>query len=1034
VNRSLLIPLSTLWLFFALPVSAVDASKRITQYAHTAWRMQDGFFSGVPQAITQTKDGYIWIGTQNELLRFDGVRLARWTPPTGSQLPPAKIWALLGSRDGSLWIGTNSGLAHWNNQKLVILPDALGTISSIIERSNGEIWFSLVQVFRQTGAVCQVIGDRTKCYGKSEGIPVAGASVLTEDRSGNLWFGDSTTVVRWNGSSFRAFSPSALKGNQSDGVTGIAGDQDGSIWLGFSIRGPGVGLQKVVNDVLKPLITPELDSSTLIVNTLFLDSQNSLWIGTGSQGIYRIHGQSVDHFGRADGLSSDFVAGFYEDRERDLWVATSRGIDCFRDVRVTSFTNREGLPDEVDSVLASRDGTVWAGGPENLSFIRGGKIGSIQSRKGLPGNLVTSLFEDHAGRLWVGLDNSLFIHDKGVFRQITKSNGSSIGFVVGTAEDGKHNVWVETNGPPRSLIRISNFIGQQEFPAPQIPAARKLAVAPDGSVWLGLLSGDLARYKRDKVDIFRFKNSPSPSLESAVNEVVISSDEAVLGATAFGLIAWKDGRQQILTMQNGLPCDVIYSLITDNNGGLWLYTQCGIVEISSTELQKWWKDRNARLQLQTIGAVDGAQPGRVPFQGAAKSPDGRLWFANWTALQVVDPAYGTRNSIAPPVHIENVVAEHKSYDASKDIFLPANTRDLQIDYTALSFVNPQKVNFRYKLEGRDDTWTDVGTRRQAFYTDLRPGTYRFRVIASNNDGLWNTDGATIDFHLDAAWYQTRWFYLSVGIVSLLMVWATYQLRLRQLSRRFSIRLEERVSERTRIARELHDTLLQNLHGVMLEFQAVKNLLYKNPEKAERTLENAIAGTEHAIAESQEAIEDLRSKQAIESDFAELLSALGEELASSPDANQGSPTFRVIVEGERRSLFPVLQDEIYRIAREILRNAFRHASAHKIEAEIRYDADEFRLRVRDDGKGIAQEVLEEGKRAGHWGLPGIQERAQRIAAKIDLWSEAGAGTEVQVSIPGDIAYQKSRKSLRFAILRRERTHERRSKTDQDSNGR
>ena len=250
-------------------------------------------------------------------------------------------------------------------------------------------------------------------------------NALAEDTSGNLWFGDPSTVVRWNGSSVRTFSPHGLKGNRSDGVTGIAAAPDGSVWLGFAIRGPGLGLQKVVNDVLTPFVTPELDSSTLIVNTLFLDRQKSLWVGTESQGIYRIHGRTVDHFGAADGLSSNFVNTFYEDHEGDLWVATSRGIDCFRDLRVTSFTGREGLPmEEVDSVLASRDGTIWAGGPENLVSIRGRHVGSIQSHKGLPGNQVTSLLEDHAARLWVGVDNSLFVYEKGKFRSVTKRDGS----------------------------------------------------------------------------------------------------------------------------------------------------------------------------------------------------------------------------------------------------------------------------------------------------------------------------------------------------------------------------------------------------------------------------------------------------------------------------------------------------------------------------------------------------------------------------------------------------------------------------------
>ena len=698
VNASRLLPLWLLILFTS-KVMAVDPNKRLTQYAHTAWRLQDGLFSGAPHAITQTRDGYLWIGTQNELLRFDGVRLSKWDPPAGAQLPPSRIWTLLASRDGSLWIGTDSGLAHWNNRELVTPPAADGHVNSIIERQNGEIWFSRVQRFQQNGAVCKVLGERIKCYGKHDGLPLDTGNALAEDTSGNLWFGDPSTVVRWNGSSVRTFSPQGLEGNRSDGVTGIAAAPDGSVWLGFAIRGPGLGLQKVVNDVLTPFVTPELDSSSLIVNTLFLDRQKTLWVGTESQGIYRIHGHTVDHFGVADGLSSNFVNTFYEDHEGDLWIATSRGIDCFRDLRVTSFTGREGLPmEEVDSVLASRDGTIWAGGPENLVSIRGRHVNSIQSHKGLPGNQVTSLLEDHAGRLWVGVDNSLFVYEKGKFRSVTKRDGSAVGFVVGIAEDRNQNVWVETTGPRRSLVRISNFKVQEEFPGPQMPAARKVAAAPDGSLWLGLMSGDLARLKADRLDIFRFKNSSTPSSESMVNQILITSDGAVFGATSFGLIAWKDRSQQVLTIKNGLPCNVIYSLIADDQDTLWLYTQCGLVGIPNAELQKWWKDSNSTLQLYTVGAADGAQPAWVPFEGATKLPDGELWFANYSGLQTIDPANIRGNPIPPPVHIQNVVADHRSYGATDIVALPANTSDLQIDYAALSFANPQKVAFRYKLE------------------------------------------------------------------------------------------------------------------------------------------------------------------------------------------------------------------------------------------------------------------------------------------------------------------------------------------------
>jgi signal transduction histidine kinase len=347
---------------------------------------------------------------------------------------------------------------------------------------------------------------------------------------------------------------------------------------------------------------------------------------------------------------------------------------------------------------------------------------------------------------------------------------------------------------------------------------------------------------------------------------------------------------------------------------------------------------------------------------------------------------------------------------------------LEIDYTALSFMAPQKVRFRYKLEGHDVNWQEPGTRRQAFYSDLPPRRYRFHVIACNNDGVWNEAGATLDFRVMPAWYQTIWFRISCVGGFVLLLWALYRLRLQQLKRQFNMTLEARVGERTRIARELHDTLLQSFHGLMFRFQAARNMLPGRPEQAMQDLDGAIARTEQAMAESRDAIQDLRPEPVAQSDLAELLTAMGQELAAFEDANRDGPVFRVIVEGKRRRLSPTLQAEVYSIARELLRNAFQHASAHRIEAEIRYADHLFRLRVRDDGKGMDPKVLEAGGRAGHWGLPGVRERAQTLGARLDFWSEAGAGTEVQMAVPAAVAYDKSRDGAGFRLFRKARIHE------------
>jgi signal transduction histidine kinase/streptogramin lyase len=977
---------------------AVDANRQITQYAHTAWRIQDGFLNGEPSAIAQTTDGYLWIGTKTGLMRFDGVRFVPWKPTSGKELSLSYIAALLGARDGSLWIGTASGLSHLVDGNLIQYPGPPGGVQEIMQRANGEIWFSYFQIVEAAWGICKVVGAQTQCYyGKDNG------RALVEDSSGSLWTGYGATLSRWKLGSSSSYAQDGLRLAGLAGVDSLALARDGSIWVGMQSGGHGAGLQQFTNGAWKPFIAEHFDSSTLVVSALLLDGENTLWVGT-SQGLYRIRGRQVDHFGSSDGLSSDSVSerGLYEDREGNMWVATSLGLDFFRDLPTTTYSMREGLPmEEADSVLAGRDGTVWVGEPRILTAIRQGRTPVIEAHR-TPGNQVTSLLEDHAGQLWVGVDDFLTIYKNGTFRRIDKPDGKPIGLVVGLTEDVDHNIWAETSGTPRTLFRIQGFKIQEAFPAPQMPAARRVAPNPGGGIWLGLIRGDLARYKNGKLEIFPFPHSAVPGFDTEVNQLLVTADGSVLGATHFGMIAWRNGTQQTLTVRNGLPCDGINALVFDNQGNLWLYSQCGLVEVPNGELQKWWKKPDTVVPFRLMDSLDGVRPGWAPFDPAARSPDGRLWFVNTYVLQVVNPDHLSRNSIRPPVHVEEIIADRRSYAPGSNPSLPSLTRALEIDYAALSFVAPQKVRFRYKLEGHDTEWQEPGSRRQAFYSDLRPGKYRFRVIACNNDGVWNEEGATLDFSVAPAWYQTIWFRVSCVGGFVLLLWALYQLRLQQLERQFGMQVEARVNERTRIARDLHDTLLQSFHGLILRFQAATNLLPERPAEAKQRFESAIDQAAQAVTEGRDAVQGLRSSTVETNDLAMAISALGEELAADGTIAD-SALFRMAVEGTPRNLHPILRDEVYRIAGETLRNAFRHAQARQIELEIHYDARQFRLRVRDDGKGIDPEILGEDPRPGHFGLHGMRERAKIVGGQLDVWSELDSGTEVELSIPASRAY-------------------------------
>jgi signal transduction histidine kinase len=394
-----------------------------------------------------------------------------------------------------------------------------------------------------------------------------------------------------------------------------------------------------------------------------------------------------------------------------------------------------------------------------------------------------------------------------------------------------------------------------------------------------------------------------------------------------------------------------------------------------------------------------------------------MWFQGFSGgASVIDPQHLPSNKITAPVHIERITANGTTYDASNGIRLPPRIRNLKIDYTALSFVAPEKVQFRYKLQGQDRNWGEVGNDREVQYSNLPPGDYVFRITAANNSGVWNEAGDTLDFSIAPAYYETNWFRALCTAAVLVLVWGLYRLRLQQLARRLTVGLEASVSERMRIARELHDTLLQHLHGLMFQFQAARSMLPHQPDQAVEVLDTAIGATEQTITDSRNAIQHLRSELTGEGDLGQWLTATGQELAHSLNANVHAPVFLLTVEGERKALTAAPQDEVCRITREILRNAFQHAQASLIEVEIRYDNRELRVRIRDDGKGVDPRVLQAGGTAGHWGLRGVRERAQQIGARLNCWSEAGAGTEVELTVPAAVAYEKARQRRRFRVFR------------------
>lgn len=981
---------------------ALNPDRHISQYGHSVWRIRDGIFDGTPIVLTQTADGYLWIGTSIGLVRFDGVRFSAWNPPAGQRLFDPRVFSILAAHDGSLWIGAGYGVARLSNRNLIHYPQITGRIESMVEDADGTVWLVRTQSTDGMGPLCSIKDERTQCYGPANGIPFPLAIKLQTGSSGELWVGGYYELCRWKAGTCSAYLTRRRHPETFASLRGVAAARDGSAWAAIDESKSHLQLQHFEGGKWTTRDFPGIKISNADVTTLFVDSNDVLWVGTAQHGIWRVRDNEFDHFGSTDGLSSDSVYGFYEDSEGNLWVITSEGIENFRDLRVTSFSTPEGLSaDGATSVVTAPDGTVWIGNFQALDALRGKTVSGIRTGQGLPGRNVTTLFEDHAGRLWVGVDDGLWVYDSNRFSAVRRSNGNALGIVFAITEDVKHTMWVRA-GP--NLDRIENLRVTSETTSPQISTAYALAASPQGGIVLGLVNGDLVRIKDGTVQTLSsgaVDNSPQ------IRDLLVQSDGSVWGTTLDGVFRWKEGVRKNLTTHNGLPCDGIFALVRDNRDSLWVDSRCGLIRIDESELNEWWDDPNKFVKFQLFDTSDGVSPGLTSLKPqTARSPNGLLWFVNGKSLQTIDPGRTQLNSLPPPVHIEEIVADHKTYALQDRLGLPPLTRDLEIKYAALSFVAPQKVRFRYKLEGHDQDWQDPGTRREAFYSDLRPGTYSFHVIASNNEGIWNNAGATLEFSVAPAWFQTPWFGVACAVLLLSLLWMLYQLRLRQMHRQFSIGLEARVQERTRIARELHDTLLQSFQGLVLVFQGAIKLLPERPKEARERLESALDQAEKAIAEGRDAVQDLRASTMESNDLAMALTALAEGLA--PNSGRNPPVVHVAVEGAAKNLHPILRDEVYRIAGEALRNAFRHAQARRIEAEILYGDQELRVRIRDDGKGMEKVVQGQG-RAGHWGLRGMRERAMLVGGTLEVWSSEDSGTEVELCVPAARAYTGSGKS-------------------------
>lgn len=989
------------------------------QFAHTSWNVRDGFFRGAVSSIAQTPDGFLWLGTEFGLMRFDGVRPVAWQPPAGQHLPSTSIFSLLAARDGTLWIGTSKGLASWKNGKLTAYPAFAGQSirAAIIEDHDGTIWAGGLAP-APPGRLCALRAGAIQCYG-DDGALGNGVSGLSEDRAHNLWVGVRNGLWQWTPGPPKFYDAPGPAAN-GGGVQGLAEGDGGALLFGTMS-----GIKRLAAGSMEAY-PPTAKMRPFSTTRLLRDPEGNLWIGTSDAGLVHVHQGKTDVFAQADGLSGDFIEALFIDQEGTVWVGTDGGLDRFREAVAATLSLHQGLSNaSVLSVLADRDGSVWLSTRRGLNRWNNGQISIFGPGDGtIGGTYAGSMFQDRRGRVWASTVHEFGYLENGRFIPVKAVPG---GVVYSIAEDAAGNLWIANKVLGLVQLRPDGKVRQ----LPWEGLGHKdyaMTLAPDPSrrgLWAGFYQGGIAYFEDVQV---RTSYAATDGLgEGRVNNLRFDPDGTLWAATEGGLSRVKNGRVATLNGRNGLPCDSVHWMLQDDDRASWLYTTCGMLRIARSEMDAWAaavdknKDAKPAVHATVFDTSDGVRSledngGYTPH--AAKSADGRLWFLPSDGASVIDPRHIPYNRLPPPVQIEQIIADRKTYDILSDeqrsMRLPANVRDLEIDYTALSLVAPEKMQFRYKLDGWDQDWQDVGNRRQAFYSHLPPRNYRFRLAASNNSGVWNEAGASFGFSIAPAYYQTIWFQLGCIAALLGTLWGLYRLRLRQLAWQFHMRLEERVDERTRIAREFHDTLLQSFQSVLMKLSALSHRLADRPE-IHREMEAIVERARLAVTEGRDAVQGLRSSTTITNELAQAIRSFGEQLAAEIPAGLNCPEVLVQVEGESRELVPIVRDEVYRIACEALRNAHCHAQAGRIDVWMRYREQHFELRVRDDGKGIDSKILKDGGRAGHHGLPGMQERAKSVGGKLTLRSGPDSGTEAGISIPAAIAYAKRPERRRFRTM-------------------
>jgi signal transduction histidine kinase/ligand-binding sensor domain-containing protein len=931
----------------ALLAGALEPTTPLAHLNRQSWVMENGLPQNTVQALAQTADGYLWLGTEVGLVRFDGVGFTTFDEHSKPALPGSDVQCLLAAKDGSLWVGTSDGLARLKDGAVTIFTTANGlpgnSVRSLGLNSDGSIWI-------QTSSGGATYKDNHLSLQGVVCFWCGTFGVGRVDLLNGSWAGASATELTVAHGDRKEI---LQVGRQLPGskIQVLYADRDGALWIGTN-----GGLARYAEGKLESLpVTDPLASASVLA--IFEDHEGDLWVGTESNGLQILRDQRFETLTTRDGLPSDNITTVVQDSAGRLWVGTAgNGVTTLRpgpNQQARTYSVRDGLlSDVILSLAPAPNGDLWVGTADGLSRIRGTVVESYTSADGLPDDFIRSLHADSDGSLWIGTRRGL--------AHWSKPGDLSAAMQTYTTADGLG----------------SNMVG---------------AMARDGSsgdLWIATFNG-LSRMHNGKLTTYTTANG----LSSNVITALLSRGEhsLLVGTQEHGWNAWDGSRFTPIGGQN-LANTTVHAILDDGHDHLWFATGTGLARCDGPSGADLIKSGDCAHWLE-FGSSDGLRSRETAVNShpsAWRAQDGHLFFATPKGLVEVDPAHFPVNTVPPPVAVERFAVDDAEQALhAADLKIPAGHNHFQIEYAGLSFVAPQKVRYRYMLEGFDHTWTDAGSRRTAYYTNIPPGHYTFRVQAANNDGLWNTQGTALAFQLQPHFYQTIWFYFLLVLGLAAMILLALRFRLLHAEREFRAVL----GERNRIAREIHDTLAQGYVGISVQLEVLSELLRHNKaDKAAKHLDTVRGYVRDGLAEARQSIWALRSQDSEEA-------TLPIRIRRVVEASGGRglvATFSIY--GAYRALPPGTENEILRVAQEALHNVKKHAQAGTVKVQLEYSRNELALEVHDDGRGFDAGSAFPDSPAGHYGLTGMRERAAAVGGSLEVSSEPGAGTAVRLRVP------------------------------------